>query len=343
MPRPLRILYPGACYHVTHGLEPLGASSGPSSALLFANREDTAYFLTLLQAAVQRFDVVIHAYCLLPTRYHLLLETRQANLHEVMRHLNQLYAQQLRRRGDGAAARFEGRYYAWLLDASRYLASVAKVIHREPIALTGEAMYTQYRWSSVRAYLGKEPAPVWLTVKRVQQHLSEQAGGLAYDAYLASPLPQAVQRFYALRRRRPVLGHKAFHEAAKQRGVVEDGCSAVAPWRKPKGSVLAMDWLVREVAMAFQVDVDQVLESQRGRQNTARNVAIYLARSTAQMGATQVAEHFGLASHSAVSNVMAAMMKRLAHDVALAAQVQALQLRLARGRVRQRGFRSLAA
>ena len=67
MARPLRIEYEGAFYHVT--------SRGNEKKEIFKNRRDREQFLSYLQSAVERYDAVIHAYCLMTNHYHLLLET----------------------------------------------------------------------------------------------------------------------------------------------------------------------------------------------------------------------------------------------------------------------------
>ena len=47
---------------------------------------------------VSRFHLVVYAYCLMDNHYHLLLETREANLSRAMRQLNGVYAQGFNRR-----------------------------------------------------------------------------------------------------------------------------------------------------------------------------------------------------------------------------------------------------
>jgi REP element-mobilizing transposase RayT len=79
MTRPLRIIYPGAFYHVT--------SRGNEKKDIFINRRDREKFLEYLESATERYGAMIHAYCLMNNHFHLLLETPVGNLSQIMRHI----------------------------------------------------------------------------------------------------------------------------------------------------------------------------------------------------------------------------------------------------------------
>ncbi len=66
-------------------------------------------FLDTLAEVHQRFNCVIHAYCLMENHYHLLIETPDANLSRIMRHINGVYTQRYNKlkRTDGPL--FRGR------------------------------------------------------------------------------------------------------------------------------------------------------------------------------------------------------------------------------------------
>ena len=71
MARPVRIEYPGAFYHVI--------SRGNERRAVFRGDDDYKLFLSTLEEASDRFDVLIHAYCLMPNRLHLLIQTKDSN------------------------------------------------------------------------------------------------------------------------------------------------------------------------------------------------------------------------------------------------------------------------
>ena len=72
MPRPLRIEYGGAYYHVMN--------RGRARQKIFHNEEYFEAFLKTLEEAHSRFGVQILSYCLMSNHYHLLAKTPEANL-----------------------------------------------------------------------------------------------------------------------------------------------------------------------------------------------------------------------------------------------------------------------
>ena len=69
--RALRVLYPGAVYHVT--------ARGNERQLIFRDAIDYREFLRLLELVVERYGWICHGYCLMGNHYHLLIETPRAN------------------------------------------------------------------------------------------------------------------------------------------------------------------------------------------------------------------------------------------------------------------------
>ena len=157
MSRPLRIIYPGAFYHIMNR----GAGYGE----IFDNDLHRQIFLELLGELHETFKVNIHAYCLMDNHYHLLLETPLANLSRAMRHLNGVYTQRYNRDTKSDGQLFRGRYKAILVDVDTYLLNVSRYIHRNPIEAGIVRKAEKYVWSSYPAYIGKVNRPSWLTTK----------------------------------------------------------------------------------------------------------------------------------------------------------------------------------
>lgn len=80
MSRPLRIEYPGAWYHVMN--------RGAGKKVIFHSLEHYKIFVGLLGEIHHRYQVQIHAYCLMPNHYHLLVSTPLTNLSQAMKHIN---------------------------------------------------------------------------------------------------------------------------------------------------------------------------------------------------------------------------------------------------------------
>ncbi|MET1257441.1 transposase, partial [Aliikangiella maris] len=74
MPRPLRIEYEDAYYHVMSR----GRDKGRRN--IFHSEKFYTAFLETLAEACERFEIVVHAYCLMTNHYHLLVQTPLGNL-----------------------------------------------------------------------------------------------------------------------------------------------------------------------------------------------------------------------------------------------------------------------
>ena len=153
MARPQRIEFAGALYHVS--------AKGQGGGRLFHDAEDAERFLTILGRVCRRFDWAVMAYCLLPGRFELVVETRRANLSEGMRRLSGLYGQAFNRRHARHGPVFQGRFKAVLVDGRLYLADVCREVLRAPVEAGLAAQPRDWRWSSCRTMV-KANAPDWL-------------------------------------------------------------------------------------------------------------------------------------------------------------------------------------
>ena len=156
MPRPLRIEYEHAFYHVMN--------RGSGRNMIFPDDVYYQTFLDTLGEACFRFDCLIHAYCLMGSHYHILIETPKANLSRIMRHVNGVYTQRYNSLSQSDGSLFKGRFKAVLIDSNGYLLQISRYIHRKPIDMKRPlvSLLADYRWSSYPAYAGKTKPAVWL-------------------------------------------------------------------------------------------------------------------------------------------------------------------------------------
>ena len=80
MARQIRIVYPGAAYHIT--------SRGNKREPTFFQDSDREKFLDILDRTKEKYRYILHAYVLMENHYHLFLETPVPNLPEVMQNIN---------------------------------------------------------------------------------------------------------------------------------------------------------------------------------------------------------------------------------------------------------------
>ena len=90
MPRPLRIEYAGAIYHVMN--------RGDRREAIFRDDRDRERFLETLEEACAKTGWEVHAWCLMNNHFHLIVETPQPNLVSGMTWLLGTYTGRFNRR-----------------------------------------------------------------------------------------------------------------------------------------------------------------------------------------------------------------------------------------------------
>ena len=157
MARQLRVVYPGAIYHVMN--------RGDRREPIFRDDADRDRFLETLGEACTRSGWQVHALCLMPNHFHLALETPQPTLVEGMKWLLGTYTGRFNRRHKLSGHLFSGRYKSLVVDRSGtgYLKTVCDYVHLNPARarlLRPEQALREYRWSSWPEYL-KSPRRRW--------------------------------------------------------------------------------------------------------------------------------------------------------------------------------------
>ena len=210
MARPPRVDFDGAYHHVMN--------RGANHQLIFLDDSDRLLFLAVVAEAVSRFGLEVHAYCLMPNHYHLLVRCPNAQLSRAMKHIGQVYTQRFNRRHDRDGALFRGRFHSILVDSERYLDTVARYIHLNPVTgnMPNQDILDSFDWSSFAAYEGRAKAPSWLSQREVLYRFTTSA---AYSAFVrARRIDVVATSFYASPfTQRRVLGDRGFVTKADER------------------------------------------------------------------------------------------------------------------------------
>jgi REP element-mobilizing transposase RayT len=138
---------------------------GDRRELIFQDDTDRKLFLQTLGEACQKTGWHIHAWCLMPNHFHLVIETPQPNLVAGMKWLLGTYTGRFNRRHKLFGHLFSGRYKALIVDGSGsgYLKTVCDYVHLNPARarlLKPEQALREYQWSSWPEYV-KSPGKRW--------------------------------------------------------------------------------------------------------------------------------------------------------------------------------------
>jgi len=178
MSRPHRTQFAGALYHVT--------SRGNRRANIFADDKDHLIWQDTLAVVVNRFNVAVHAFCLMPNHFHLLIETHEPNLSQAMHYLNGSYARRYNERHRQAGHLIQGRYHAVLVEQDAQMLEVARYIALNPVRAQLVSAPADWRWSSHRYFCGLDVLPDWLTRDAILSMFSsaQKHGTLLYDEFV---------------------------------------------------------------------------------------------------------------------------------------------------------------
>jgi REP element-mobilizing transposase RayT len=110
MARKRRLQYPFAIYHVMN--------RGDRREVIFLDDADRELFLETLGQTCAKTDWQVHAYCLMPNHFHLVLETPGANLVAGMKWFLGTYTNHFNRKHKLFGHLFSGRYKSLFVDGS---------------------------------------------------------------------------------------------------------------------------------------------------------------------------------------------------------------------------------
>ena len=164
MPRPLRVEFAGAIYHLM--------SRGDRREPIFLDVEDRKTFLRTLGEACEKTGWQVHAYCLMGNHFHLVAETPQPNLVAGMRWFLGTYTGRFNRRHQFFGHLFSGRYKSLVVDERTpgYLRTACDYVHLNPVRaglVPADAPLSAYPWSSSPLYVKARRRPPWLRVDRL--------------------------------------------------------------------------------------------------------------------------------------------------------------------------------
>jgi len=304
MPRPVRIEYEGACYHVMNrgrGRQPIFHATAYFQA-----------FLDTLAEAHERFGVVIHGYCLMGNHYHLLLQTPHGNLGRVMRHINGVYTQRYNRLKPTDGPLFRGRYKAILVDEDHYLLQLSRYIQRNPIERKPSLVDSleTYPWSSYPAYIKHTKSPGWLHRDFVYALLGHRQRYQGYRAYVEAGIDDDLKDFYDGDRTAAVMGDTTFLTWVRERQLqkVDDNVFVTQVLPNP----LSMTRITQLVAEYYKVEATRLTTVVKGPKKglLARKVAMYLCQQLGGSSLTDIMRTFGLSNVGSVSFITTQIRKR---------------------------------
>lgn len=125
---------------------------GANHQEVYTDDFDFKYFLHLIKVAEDKFDFKLHAYCLMPNHYHLLIETGDESISKIMKKINEAYTRYYNVKYNRDGALFRGRFKSCEVNGDAYFLQTSRYISLNPVKAGIVAKPDQYKWSSYRMY-----------------------------------------------------------------------------------------------------------------------------------------------------------------------------------------------
>ena len=303
MARPLRLEFEDAIYHL------LGR--GNAQQRIFAGERDQFEFLTFLKTSARRFDVLVHAFVLMGNHFHLVAQTRRANLSRWMHWLMVSYTVYFNWHHGRSGHLFQGRYKSFLVEDGEYLLGLSRYLHLNPVrgAVLGAGTPAQrrgrlraYRWSSYRGYAGLEKPFDFVEEELVLGELqaSRKRERLRYRRFVEEGLVREIENPFEAVQWQAILGSESFAQKIQDRlRDLERHGREVTAVRQGAKRVLPVE-VIRLVAQNYAVPENSLVE-RGGYGLEARNVAMALVWEKCALSLREIGLMFGGIDYAAIA------------------------------------------
>ena len=290
MARPKRIDLPFCLYHVI--------SRTNSGDTAFQSQYEQKKFLEYLAKYCELFHYRIHAWCIMKTHFHLLLESGPLpRISELMRRLLTAYTVYFNRRHKRHGHLFQGRFKSYVVEKADYLLVLSRYIHLNPLQTKSPKDPFQYPGSSLSYYLnGSEP---------VFLHTSETLSWFngdrkKYGQYIREGLKQELR--LEIHQQRFIGGEKFAHRIRKrlrqrdQAGSRAHKALEISKRRNWEEEQKEAKKILSKVAKYYQVHPDIIKNGYwaRGNIGKARTILIGLFRERLAWTGKQIGGYLGI-------------------------------------------------
>ena len=325
----MRLLIPDGWYHVFH--------RGTERRAIYRDDRDRSHFLDLLSGLHERYRFVIHAYGLMDTHYHAIIQTPNANLSQGMQWAHLSYAAWFNARHNRLGPFWQGRFRAVPIEDSAWAYAVSLYVHLNPVSTEEFGLgkrqrkarkkgwkpprpeevtrrlkeIREYRWSSYRSYAGYERGPDWLTTAELLRRATRQRAKRQkqYREDVKNCLRHGVDEAKKERLLDAVaVGSETFRERLKT--IAKGGGRETAGKRELRRRA-TIEGVFRAVAEVKGEEWSEVLGK---RADWGRPLALWLARRYCGLTLREIGEAAGGMDYAAVSIALKRFEARLETD-----------------------------
>lgn len=144
MGRKPRIEFNGALYHVIQ--------RGNNKEYIFKKNLYKEYFLSKLKEFKEIMGFEVYGYVLMDNHYHLVIRSHEVNISTIMHRINNDFSKYFNISNNRTRHVFQDRYKGILVKDDKYLLSLLRYVHQNPVKANMCNKVSDYYWSSDSSY-----------------------------------------------------------------------------------------------------------------------------------------------------------------------------------------------
>lgn len=162
MPRQPRHYLSGMPYHIRQ--------RGNNKEPVFFAQDDYSFYLFLWRQYLLKYDLAVHAYCLMTNHVHFLVTPgNRDSISNLTRAVGSRYAAYVNRKYGRTGSLWEGRHRSSLVETDEYLLTCYRYIELNPVRAGMTKSPADYKWSSYN--LNTSTSYSWLSIHEVFKSL----------------------------------------------------------------------------------------------------------------------------------------------------------------------------
>lgn len=305
MARALRLAFEDAIYHL--------CARGNRRERIFLSENDYVRFEQLLAQSLERYQIELHAYVLLPNHFHLLARTLKPNVSRWMHWLITNYSLWFNRRHHLVGHVFQGRYKAFLVQDGNYLLELSRYLHLNPVrgsALGGgdpvqrRTRLRSYKWSTYRGYTGLVKQKPFVHEDLVLGEFGLSPGNHAtkikYRQFVEDGLLREIENPFEQLRWQSALGDESFVRRMRDRFQFKPEYAREMTGARRVFHPAEPVELIDRVAKHYRITREELV-AERLHGSDAPSVAMWLLRQKSALSLREIGSLFGGMDYAAVS------------------------------------------
>lgn len=183
MPRAARIAFENGFFHVFN--------RGLAKQNIFADETDYKRFLQKLLElkTVKGFDHIVYAYILMPTHFHLLIQTKKSPIAQIMSSLLTSYSMYFNFKYKRGGPLFQNRFKSKLCDRDTYFLGASRYIMLNPVEAEIVAHPSEYPWSSYQEIFTTTSQYQIIDKKEIRKLIGDGGKRENYHKFLLEGIP----------------------------------------------------------------------------------------------------------------------------------------------------------